>query len=246
MEAVHEKSGCRKLKPPVTTIAGLCPPLESVELHTCTLCIELKKAGAPLHQEMISETLASRILTESRNYVVVPSIGPLTAGHLLVVPRRHVFSILALPSDQRLECEGLIAVCAGRLRALYPDPVVVFEHGSAPHGSEDCGACVEHAHLHILPGPAEFVSRVRRCIEGWESGRTLNELAVGPYDRGYLLVGTVDVKPSFLIHRSPRSIPSQFLRRQYAALTEAIDSWDWRLQPRPDLFLRTIWDWKSV
>jgi diadenosine tetraphosphate (Ap4A) HIT family hydrolase len=221
------------------------PPFTNPGVDDCSFCAELAGEGIPLHQRLIPEAPRSRVLAETRRFVVVPSIGPLAAGHVLVVPRRHALGILRLPQAALAECDELVAECVRRTRSLYPGPVVLFEHGSADRGNGASGACVEHAHLHLLPGPIELVSRVRARMPRWPEVRQFAE-AAGAGGRAYLLVGSANPTTAFSVHYNPAAVPSQYFRQHYAILTGAADSWDWRKAPGADLFRRTIEDWTAT
>jgi diadenosine tetraphosphate (Ap4A) HIT family hydrolase len=215
------------------------------EPEHCSLCAELSGEGDPLHVRMIASAPPSRVLAETANFVVVPSLGPLATGHVMVVPRRHRLAVLAMPAAQVIECEGLVDRCVRRLKALYRSNVVVFEHGSARGAEGYSGACVEHAHLHVVPGPREFVARAQRDFAPWEAAMNLRDLDAPSSDEAYLLVGCDPGRFAYHLHRRPGPVPSQFLRQLYACLVGRSDAWDWRQFPGPDAFLRTMADWTS-
>ena len=211
---------------------------------TCSFCAEIDDVGVPLHQEMIPDSPRKRILIESEGFVVVPSIGPLSVGHLLIVPRAHVLGTLHLGSERVAECDGLVSTCVRRLRSLYSSSILLFEHGSALAGTRRSSACVEHAHLHVLPGPRAFVLRVQAWLRGSRAGRDLTSVRGLVEADAYLLVG--EANSELCVAPSPVGIPSQFLRQHYALAAGTINQWDWRSSPGKDLFLRTIEDWNGL
>jgi diadenosine tetraphosphate (Ap4A) HIT family hydrolase len=194
---------------------------------------------------MIPAAPPARILGETANFVVVPSLGPLAPGHVMVVPRCHWLAVLGMPASEVVECEGLVDRCVRRLKALYRSEVVVFEHGSARRGASYSGACVEHAHLHIVPGPSEFVTRAQRDFAPWETALHLRDFAAASSDEAYLLVGCESFQHAYHLHRRPGPVPFQFLRQLYASLVGRSGAWDWHRFPRPDVFLQTMADWVS-
>lgn len=219
-------------------------------LHTdpgCNICLEFSGAQAPLHVEMIPGSDTDRRLLESLNFVVVPSIGALRAGHVLVLPKLHAFGTLRLTPEMIRECETLVRQCANRLHDLYGEPVIVFEHGSTPAPASRRSSCVAHAHIHLLPGPKDFVQHITevrsRPRSAWLALNTLAARAPLPDD--YLLVGLAEPHVQLFLRRSSSEIPSQFFRQAYAEFANLSTSWDWRFEPAPALFRRTIADWFS-
>ncbi|MDQ1405963.1 MAG: hypothetical protein QOG55_1592 [Acidobacteriaceae bacterium] len=86
---------------------------------------------------------------ESRNFVVIPSLGSLVEGWVLLVPKQHFISMGALSTSLGAElCQLKIQVV--KLLSRKYGEMCAFEHGpSAANHEIGCG--VDHAHLHILP-----------------------------------------------------------------------------------------------
>jgi diadenosine tetraphosphate (Ap4A) HIT family hydrolase len=217
---------------------------EEPTIDSCSLCAELAGIGTPLHTKLMPFAPEERILIQSPHFVVVPSIGPLRVGHVMIVSRSHVGGILRMGADELVECEQLAEICVRRLIALYGGSILIFEHGSACRPSSLSAACVEHAHLHLLPGPIEFVNSVRCRLKKWETGRTLLELSGDAVAAGYILVGSSVPVMGYHLHVLSASVPSQMLRQQYAAMTGQIEAWDWRKAPRQTEFIQTLMDWR--
>jgi diadenosine tetraphosphate (Ap4A) HIT family hydrolase len=103
------------------------------------------------------------ILHSSVNFVVVAALSPISAGHCLVVPRRHVTSFAALPLDLLPEVDQLIHTSR---EVLSPrGDVVVAEHGTGTMSR--CASCVSHAHLHLVASDARNVARLLNATSGW-------------------------------------------------------------------------------
>ncbi len=104
---------------------------------TCQLC-------SASHTEVWNESLI-----ESPNFVVLPSLGELVEGWVLVVPKAHFLSLAVLPDSLIPEMRDLQQIVCERLQRIY-GPVAVFEHG--PAGEQHTVGCgVDHAHLHLVP-----------------------------------------------------------------------------------------------
>jgi len=72
---------------------------------------------------------------------------PVSPGHALLVPRRHVADWSELSADERLELTSGIEVARSSIRKLYkPDG---FNVGM--NLGEAAGQTVAHLHLHVIP-----------------------------------------------------------------------------------------------
>src|SRR5579864_8573109 len=94
---------------------------------------------------------------ESEHFVVVPTLGHLIPGWLLLIPRQHYACLGALGPDLRSEVMDLKAESESLLKRLY-GPVMKFEHGPCSPGTG--GTCVSHAHLHLVPTTKDFTTEL--------------------------------------------------------------------------------------
>ncbi len=95
-------------------------------------------------------------LFESPNFIVLPSLGALIEGWLLIVPKEHYICMGAVPESLTSEMEEVKQIVVSALQTTYGQ-ACAFEHGpSAGNLSIGCG--VDHAHLHIVPLSLDLVS----------------------------------------------------------------------------------------
>ncbi len=89
----------------------------------------------------------ARLLTANEHALAVRDAFPVSPGHTLVVPRRHVASLFALtPAEQRAVWELVARVRSHLDAALRPDAFNVgLNDGPA------AGQTVPHAHVHVIP-----------------------------------------------------------------------------------------------
>ena len=211
----------------------------------CSFCAELNGHPEPWHRHFIPEAPFSRILYETPKWVVVPTIGPLVTGHILIVSRDHADSILATTKEEIIELEFVLIECVTKLSRLYKSPCALFEHGTDSALPNLSGACIDHAHLHVLPCKEDFAAYVRGEFQNWLSDAPLHAL----HDRGlmgsYLLVGSTLEKPRFWFHKCSEPTPSQCLRMFGARLIGTKGSWNWRDNPNGPDFIQTISDWNK-
>ena len=71
---------------------------------------------------------------------------PVTPGHSLVVPRRHVVDVLLLDREEQADLWSMVTLVADRLRALGATGLNIGTNIGA-----SAGQTVEHAHVHVIP-----------------------------------------------------------------------------------------------
>lgn len=90
---------------------------------------------------------ADAVLAESAHALAILDAYPIAAGHTLVIPRRHVASLFALPSEEWDDLWRLVRRVQ-RERGPFRDAdgvTVGLNDGSA------AGQTVPHAHVHVIP-----------------------------------------------------------------------------------------------
>jgi histidine triad (HIT) family protein len=74
-------------------------------------------------------------------------IQPVTAGHTLVVPKRHVPDLLSMPADMAAPLFSAVArVARAAVRAHQADGVNMLQASGAA-----AGQTVHHLHVHVVP-----------------------------------------------------------------------------------------------
>jgi diadenosine tetraphosphate (Ap4A) HIT family hydrolase len=184
----------------------------------------------------------SRVLEESANFATIADISPLVEGHLLVAPRRHYFNFAAAMLEHRDEATAALSSAARWVRETY-GASALFEHGTDPSGIG--GACIHHAHVHVLPVAAVHLVAVMRS-DGLDVATVsdIHEWArAGSHNRSYLLCSDGQ---TFTM-----AFPSQPPRRQYlrAAAGEVLGipdpEWDWSVVIRKHLLRATVEKYRS-
>lgn len=179
-----------------------------------------------------------RPLFESANFVVLPSLGSLVEGWLLIVPRRHFCSVGALPRSLAVEMVALKKRVWTRLAARYGN-VCAFEHGpSGPRRAVGCG--VDHAHVHLVPVGFDLIraaspylpSETAWSNAGWEACRGAFEQTLDYlYVEQSLGVGRIATGKDF---------GSQVLRKAIATSVDKTAQFDWRAYPQHETITQTI------
>jgi len=165
------------------------------------------------------------VLHESKSFVVLPTLGMLTEGWLLVVPKRWCLNFGYLTDSEQEDYESLKDYLFGFFRTCYTTPTI-FEHGPAQRKST-VGCGVDHAHRHFVPLQFNLAEEAIKQIEGnWSSHAGCDtELAEFALKREPYIHIEQDGK-SWIA--KGREFEGQALRRVIAKRTHQPDFWDWK------------------
>ncbi|MFG1690555.1 methyltransferase domain-containing protein [Gemmatimonadota bacterium] len=203
----------------------------------CEFCDEILSGRIPEpYVHSLPSDIRCRVLIETPQFIVVPALGPLALGHLLIIPKAHLLSISRLSLEHRLELITLMRQCRQVLRSTYGD-IVVFEHG--PKEEDQAGGiCIAHAHVHIMPYEGEAQRILREDLEETEL-YGLTELIENPPDEDYVYFEGSDGL-SFK-YAADFSVPSQYVRQ---VICEDLGNpdWDWRETPSMEMVVVTYRD----
>jgi diadenosine tetraphosphate (Ap4A) HIT family hydrolase len=88
-----------------------------------------------------------RIVDENEHAVLILDGFPVSPGHSLIVPKRHVGSFFELSAPERQALLGLLDIAHSRLRDSHkPDGFNVGINDGAA-----AGQTVSHLHIHLIP-----------------------------------------------------------------------------------------------
>jgi diadenosine tetraphosphate (Ap4A) HIT family hydrolase len=188
----------------------------------CPFCADHLSKSTAIHDE---------VLFRDRLISVLPDLSPLCPGHMLAAARQHVLSMAELGP---VALERIAAVLTRLSVTLAPEfgDYFVFEHGTPPREGTG-GACIEHAHVHLLPLEATMFDRMVSALD-WEPIPEYKDLA-GFQHAGYAYLG---IKGSHYVYANP-DIGSQWIRRQVGATLNRED-WDWALSDSGHDLRRTL------
>jgi len=88
-----------------------------------------------------------RLVLESEGAVVIRDAFPVSPGHTLIIPRRHVASFFEITDTERTDLMSLLAAARDDLeRQFHPAGYNVgINDGTA------AGQTVPHLHMHLIP-----------------------------------------------------------------------------------------------
>jgi len=204
-------------------------------VRECDFCNEFCGRPDNAFHRLYAGGPATRVLFQSENFAVIPSLGQIVEGYLLVLPRRHY---KALGDLERVDFDELstVSIRVGEVLAKEYGPCVFFEHGTRAEGVGGCG--IYHAHLHAVPVDAALnpigILKERYPYEEMTDLGEINRRSAGL--DCYLFYQDLDTK-RYLFKTGP--LPSQYLRKVIAeAAGEQI--WNWREVGREARLLTTM------
>ncbi len=201
----------------------------------CLFC-QIAKRQAP--RERYPENI---ILFESDNFYVKPALGHFVEGYCLVISKEHLRTMAELSSKEAAELEEVLGETERQLTAIYKNGLCTFEHGAAC-SSNRAGACIDHAHMHILPTSCDVTAR----LAALESVRIseLRELCDFA-NRGQSYIYYEPQPGERLVYACDDRVPSQFMRRLICKQLDTNRNWDWRVSPYREVIQKFVARWTN-
>ena len=109
---------------------------------------QVARAKVPMNPCPFCELPASRVIAANELAIAFRDGFPVTEGHSLVVPRRHVVDWFDLTQEEVLACNALLHEVRSEIRAANPS-VTGFNIGV--NAGSDAGQSVFHCHIHLIP-----------------------------------------------------------------------------------------------
>ncbi len=160
-----------------------------------------------------------RVLAVGPGVKLLPAVGMLTPGHLLITSSNHLLGMSDFDRSALAEVYSWIA----RIKVLLDEifgRYLLFEHGSSTEGRS--GACVDHAHIHLLPLADQLGSELK-------SDLVWTKLAGYSFLAEYAKISYAYLGLDNHHYISPNPcFQSQWIRRR-AARVLCRDDWDWSL-----------------
>jgi diadenosine tetraphosphate (Ap4A) HIT family hydrolase len=203
--------------------------LKSNSTHqNCPLCRAANNTSVFENGVNVNTILGSR-----GRFLIVPALGPLVVGHVLVISAIHTEGLRYLPAEMQQRYELL----SGEIRAYcarFGDSVLEAEHGTSEGSIR--GPCIRHTHIHILPGLGD-VANVFDDRRDLAVVNSIMSTYLGPYIWIRNNVGE-------RVYDASRAIGQEIRRTIGGNL--AVDDWDWVVNPKPELIVRTKEYWRGL
>ncbi len=213
--------------------------MSSTNGNRCDMCTEFES------KPRVCPALGvDRVIWEDDRFLILPTIGCFIDGYVMIMPKRHTFSMAQLDKDELVELGKLTSQLYYKLKRKYGELMI------AEHGAVNCdirGAqCCDHAHLHFIPtvtqerlelASLQYSEVSQYCGNTPELVSNMSEL--GKYNEcAYILYA---VQPGYYnVWRSSAGFERQFCRRAGALANGVPDIWNWRQHFGEENMRRTI------
>ncbi len=210
----------------------------------CDFCAEFGTEYSPL-TATDAPPKSSRVIHASDGWYIVPSVGPIVEGHLLVCPQSHLTAVLDACDEQVRIADRVLSEAVRILREKFnAKGILICEHGTGAGEQQRSGACVEHAHIHVSPGPVDVINFMRDRVtiaSEWHP----NLVAIRANHQagaGYLLLGTEQETDGrrLWLSETGEVLPRQWFRQVLAKAAGSAQEWDWRKTKNEETFARTL------
>jgi ATP adenylyltransferase len=194
----------------------------------CALCIALAQSAE-------ARPLCDTILFESGQFIVMPALGALTVGHVMLVSRAHVTSLAAMgPSGvaEYLDLRRKTSLVSG----CVTESLLAAEHGGTTGGS--AGGCIDHAHINLMPGLGNLGDALDGVLPLLASLRS-------PQDLVGLEIPHIWVHARRFRTYDASEAASQLIRRSLCARLDR-DDWDWELFRNEPVVASTVRMWSNA
>jgi diadenosine tetraphosphate (Ap4A) HIT family hydrolase len=183
------------------------------------------------------------IIDESENFYAKAALGHFVFGYTLIISKEHFHSFAYVPEHLFPELEAFRSNVLDKLHNICEHPITMMEHG-ALNRCQRGGACIDHAHLHLMPLAEDLYPVLSEKFAFGELG-SISEVrrfkdAQVPYFY-YQREG----------HRShgiglSQEVPSQLLRRIACQALGTPELWDWRNRPLREVIQRFTGEYKRL
>ncbi len=169
-------------------------------------------------------------ILESENFLVIPSLGSLVEGWLLIVPKKFYLNFSQLPEPDFQELEILFSRLGEYFLPIFQkDQFVVFEHGPTLENSV-AGCGVDYAHLHWIPIHFDLLKGVNTFLNLDYIWQVIPSLK-GIGDNNLNNEDYLYLRDQKGVHHltCQKEIPSQTFRKVIAHYLNTPESFDWKL-----------------
>jgi diadenosine tetraphosphate (Ap4A) HIT family hydrolase len=202
------------------------------ESETCEFCIEIANEPFSRFKKMYGNFYKNRIIMNKDGFVVMPTIGQIFKGSLLIMPLTHYETMAELPLSMLKRLNPILAYLERKVEK-FGIPIL-FEHGARCKTGASCG--IYHAHLHLVPVPKRiFFSDVLPYFD-WSTYSLIDAFDRLRQSDHYLLFR--DSTGKFVaLEPMPDNFSrfnSQYFRRTLAKHFNINAPWDWHLYDKAE------------
>jgi diadenosine tetraphosphate (Ap4A) HIT family hydrolase len=174
-----------------------------------------------------SKKVYDKILIESKNFFVLPSLGSIVPNWFIICSKAHILSGNGLTSTQFSELEILIEEIKNRI-GITNEKLTIFEHGPSKENIST-GCSVDHFHLHLIEHDSKEIFEMSLEYSPefkWKNKKSFNEA-----------ISSIDSKQSYLYLRinnkhnlicQKDEFESQYFRKIIAKSQNLDKKYSWR------------------
>ncbi len=96
--------------------------------------------------KIINKQIPAKTVYEDEKVLVFLDINPVSDGHLLIIPKKHVKNVLELPKDLAAD---MVEIIQTKIYPLLKDKLQI--DGMTVIQNNEYGQEVPHYHIHIIP-----------------------------------------------------------------------------------------------
>jgi diadenosine tetraphosphate (Ap4A) HIT family hydrolase len=193
-------------------------------MKTCEFCDELENKPNNRFKEIYCNDLESRVVSQTPNFIAIPTLGQIFAGSILIIPRKHVETSAQLDSTLQNELADFLTQLIP-IVSRFGEPLF-FEHGAKASTGGSCG--IYHAHIHVVPTPKK-IDPTSFFVEATDSSKGILETLVALRNcEEYLFVGNAEKIVYADVNKLYSRPESQYFRRQLCEYFKLETPWDWR------------------
>ena len=184
-----------------------------------------------------TEKYYNTVIEETANFKIIPGLGALNYGYVLIIPKKHVYCMTGFSKNILLEYNNLIEKYRLKFKYIYGKYPIVFEHGT-PDPCGVCVNCVIHAHTHIFNHNYNNEDEIIKQL----NFRAINNI-FEIKNKNYIYYKSPSGKDYITYNFEPIS---QIMRIFIAKDLEIYDSYDWRKNHFDNNIIKTINDLKMT
>jgi diadenosine tetraphosphate (Ap4A) HIT family hydrolase len=162
--------------------------------------------------------IENHIFCETKNFIVIPSIGSLIEGWLMIVSKLSYGNSLQFPINIFKEYLSLLTDVRCKIEKVY-GTWSIFENGASKNAAIGCG--VHHAHTHIVPLPFNIHNKIEENIGSYfEDGNSESSFiyAENSFNKKYYFVNNKESQFIRKLIANELNIPDLFDYKQYPML----------------------------
>jgi ATP adenylyltransferase len=179
-------------------------------------------------------------ILETHSFVVLPTVGPLVEGWLLIVPKTRVLSFACVARGELAQLEAVLEKTVALVEEAY-GPVAIFEHGAAA-SNDRVGCGVDYAHLHVVPTTCNllFDAQVIAPNIDWKTVDSLAAIRCLNSDNYWFVQQNYYDRNCYLGRLRYGEPPSQLFRQVIASDLGRQSAYDWKQDPHEQLIAATV------